>query len=496
MVCTSALALAVPVTRAAPDAPGIRSEPGSNVSSGGWATAQAPWHFSAGDTLAVDARLGHASLARRAGVSRAAGETFVFASVTGADTAASSAPPTNLAIVIDRSGSMVGQRIANAIAGAVGAVERMREQDIVTVVSFDTAAKVVVPPTRATADARDGILAAIRNIRLGGDTCISCGLEEAMRQLESSSSASDATGDRVNRIVLLSDGEPTDGVKDVPGFRALAAGMRDRGFPITTIGVDVHYEEKVMEAIAVESNGHHYFVANPSGLPAIFAEEFDTLASAVATNAELSIDLAPGVEVEEVFDRTYRREGKRVVVPFGAFAAKQEKTVLMRVRVPVDSDGSEPVAKLSLSFHDLVSRGAGECDGALAVDVVSDGSEQHALDPFVAARVERSKTAATLLEANDLFKQGRIAEARATLAAQQKDLDKSEARALATATAAPAKAKGRGIPGDFAEQKADIERAQAGFAASALPASPAPQNTPQGQAAVRQNATGNFRESF
>ncbi|HEX4517490.1 MAG TPA: VWA domain-containing protein, partial [Polyangiaceae bacterium] len=98
-------------------------------------------HFAAGQTVHLDARLGHATMAKGAN-----GETYLFASVSGAD-AAKAAPPLNLAIVVDKSGSMKGERIARAIDAGVGIVERMRDGDTITVVDFDTVAEVVVAPT-------------------------------------------------------------------------------------------------------------------------------------------------------------------------------------------------------------------------------------------------------------------------------------------------------------------------------------------------------------
>src|SRR5262245_23091037 len=66
-------------------------------------------HFTAGQTLTLDGRLGHATIAKTG-----SGETFLLAQVTGHDAPGMSAPPLNLAIVIDRSGSMKNDRIANA----------------------------------------------------------------------------------------------------------------------------------------------------------------------------------------------------------------------------------------------------------------------------------------------------------------------------------------------------------------------------------------------
>jgi Ca-activated chloride channel family protein len=461
VIASTAGAMAIPVPRASAGAE-------TPIQTEQWwqSTSESISRFTAGQTLAVDARLGHSSLA-----SGSSGETYLYASIAGADAPNASAPPVNLAIVVDRSGSMKGERIASAIAGAVGAVERMRDGDSVTVVSFDTEAQVVVPPTSLTSSNRPGVEAAIRSIRLGGDTCISCGLQEAMAQLSRVS----LSGDHVNRILLLSDGATNHGIVDLAGLRGMAGRMRDKGCSISTIGVDVDFDEKVMAAIANESNGRHHFVANASGLPAVFAQEFDNLVASVARDAELSIELPPGVEVEQVFDRTFRREGNRVVVPFGTFSAKQEKTVLLKLRVPVGREGVQPVADMKLTFRDLLQRSDSSAAGSLALVVKGDGTAQKELDPFVAARLERSRTAQTLTEANILFEQGRGDEARRKLALQAQSLKKAEAEASALARRAPvAKPKAaKSLDKDFGDQIAALDEADRGFAQP-------PPNAPKG----------------
>ncbi len=421
-----------------------------------------PSRLTAGDTLLVDARLGHASIAKNA-----RGETFLFAQVGAADdkdAAAKATPPMNLGIVIDRSGSMKGDRIANAMSAAVSAIERLREGDSVTVVAFDTVAKVVVPPTRVSAGTRPQMEAAVRAIRLGGDTCISCGMQEAMAQL----AQTPLSGDHINRMILLSDGATNTGIKDMPGLRAMAGRMSAKGVTISTIGVDVDFDEKVMAALAQEGNGRHYFVASSSALPAVFSQEFDDLLASVAKDAELVIDLAPGVEVAEVFDRTFRREGNKVIVPFGTFSAKQEKTVLVKLRVPADRDGAQPVADVKLAYRDLLKKADSTATGSLAVWVKSDGTEQRDLDPFVAARVERSRTAQTLTDANKLFESGRVDEARAKLASRKVDLKKTTDDALALAATRPAAAApsraNRSLDKDFEEQAGAIANAEKNFA--------------------------------
>src|SRR5262249_17814855 len=160
-----------------------------------------------------------------------------------------------------------------------------------------------------------------------------------------------------------SNGDANHGIRDVPGFRSMAQRAQDRGTSITTIGVDVDYNEKIMSAIAQESNGRHYFVENDSGLPRVFESEAEALTRTVASNAEASIELAPGIELDRVLDRSFRRLGSRVVVPLGTFARGELKTVLLKVRVPRQAEGVVPVADVELAFRDLVGDADAKCTG-------------------------------------------------------------------------------------------------------------------------------------
>jgi Ca-activated chloride channel homolog len=466
---SSAVALAVPIDQ---QSRSVTSPPASPDSPDRIVAESPPWHVNIGRTLLLDARLGHSSLPNGA-----AAETYLFASITAAD-ALAKAPPVDLAIVVDRSGSMKGARIGNAIAAAVGAVDRMRDGDRIVVVSFDTEAQVVVPLTVVSSTTRSSVESAIRSIRLGGDTCISCGLEEARRQLD----AAQAGPTRVARALLLSDGATNHGITDVPGLRSLAGRMRDRGRAISTIGVDLDFDEKVMSALAIESNGNHYFVGDAAALPSVFNKEFDTLVATMARDADVVIEPAPGVEIEEVFDRPAKRQGSGVVIPLGSFSARDEKSALVKLRVPADRDGSRPVVEMKLVYHDLVEHADQQWPATLSLAVKSDGTAQAELDPFVRARVERSTTAKALAQANELINQGRFAEARASIAGRSADLKNAQAAVnRQPKPSAPAPIRARGFKKDFEDQQDALDRADkvAGSAATAAPSSRAVKEAPK-----------------
>jgi Ca-activated chloride channel family protein len=433
--------------------------------------------FRVGDSLAMEGRLGHARL--RAGQE---GETYLYTEVGAeAKQVARTPAPLNLSIVIDRSGSMRGKKLDNAVAAARGAVRRLRDGDAVSVLSYSADTVTLSPVTTVDVASRERVMAAIGALAPLGNTCISCGLESASELLRQKSGM-------VNRILLLSDGEATTGVRTVEGFRALAARCREAGISITSIGMDVEYNERVMAELAIESNGRHYFVENPEGLPRIFDQEMESLTRTTASEAELVLTLAPGITAAQVYDRTYRAEGQRLTVPLGTFAAGEQKTFLARLRLPAKGPGTEAIADVELHFRDLVQGTRRSERGRLALTLSSDPTLVAALDPVVQLRLSRSEARSALFQANELYRAGRVDEARAvvkkqkdTLAAAQRD---RAARPAAAAAPVPA-ARSREIDADYQRQSTALEKAEDGFKSEG---EASPKKASKAPAQVRANA--------
>src|SRR5262249_21337027 len=125
------------------------------------------------------------------------------------------------------------------------------------------------------------------------------------------------------------------------------------------------YNPRILSALSEESNGRHYFVENDAALVKIFESEAEDIGQAVASGVEAAIDLGPGVELDRVLDRSFRRAGDRVIVPLGAFSKGDLKTVLLKVRVPSDKAGDVHVADVKLTYRDLAAGGDGTCEGKL-----------------------------------------------------------------------------------------------------------------------------------
>ncbi len=449
----------------APDGADAPQQPAANIASDAPDAATDKSRFTVGGTLMMEGRLGHAVLS-----AGRPSETFLYVDVnaSGATPGAGVSAPVNLAIVIDHSGSMKGKRLANAIDAARGMIQRLRDGDTVSVVGYSNDTEVIVPSTTISPSTRAQILARVQPMPSLGNTCISCGVEAGMRMLSQRTGA-------VNRMLLLSDGEANRGVRDVSGLRSLAADIRRRGASISSIGVDVDYNERVMFALARESNGRHHFVEDASRLNRAFDAELQSLVKSVANQASLSIELDPGVILEEVFDRSFQQLGNRVVIPLGMFTASDKKTVLMRLNTPIRQDGELPIAKLDLVYDDLAGGKQGNCHGELAAQLTADPARVSELDPIVLGRVTKSETVAALAEANKLFAAGDDQRARDHIQSQLKKVRKRKKRWSS-------KPKSKGWKGDdpFAGIESPLESAGAGFGAGSASRS--------GRAQVRKNA--------
>ncbi|HTQ07902.1 MAG TPA: VWA domain-containing protein, partial [Polyangiaceae bacterium] len=365
---------------------------------------------------------------------------------------------------------------ANAIAAAQGAVRRLADGDSVSVVDYSNTAHVLVAPTELGPDTRDRVSGEIAAISAGGETCISCGLQTTLGLLGQHA-------DAVERVLLLSDGQATTGILDVAGMQRLADSVRATGATVTTIGVDVDYNERMMTAIAQATNGRHYFVASPEGLPAIFDRELSGLERSVAREAKVELEFAPGVELVEVLDRGFSRDGSRVTVPLGSFAAGEARSVLARVRVTPGGGDTQAVATARVRYDDLALGKPAESDGELVALVTDDGSRSP-LDPEVAEHVERSDTASALNDANGLFEAGDSAGARDRIAKKLDEVQRGRAFAVAAAPA-PKKAA---LSEAFDKEEAALGAAATAFAEPPPAAAASAADIRRSKAALKENA--------
>ncbi len=254
-------------------------------------------------------------------------------------------PPVNVAIVLDRSGSMSGPKIEHARQAAVEALQRLGGDDIVAVVTFDDGAESVVPATKMTN--RDDIVAAIQKITPRGRTALFAGLSRAAEELRKFK-----TPQMVNRIVLLSDGIANVGPSSADEMGRYGVSLAKESISVTTIGLGLDYNEKLLAQLAQHSDGNHAFIKEPGELAAVFTEEFGDILSVVAQEMQVKITCPEGVRPVRVLGRDASIRGDTVEVAMNQLRAGQEKYVLLEVDVPAGTGStSQLIGDVEVSYR-------------------------------------------------------------------------------------------------------------------------------------------------
>lgn len=389
--------------------------------------AKARSEFSVEGTVKLTGRMGHPVIA-----DGRSDDTFVFLNLSAQQEAfGASVTPADVTIVIDRSGSMRGARMDMAIAAARGMVSNMRNGDTVSVVSYDANASVVVPPTRIDPRSRGEVMARVLGVRPGGHTCVSCGVEQAL-------ALAPRGRDTAHRVLLLSDGKANRGLSTSSQFASVAQMARRTQSSVTSIGLGIDYDERLLSSLSRQTNGFHHFAERPDQLQPIFEQELEAVSKTVAAAASVDVTLAPGVQLLEVMDRANTRDGNRINVPFGTFTAGTDKTLLLRVRLPAGQQGIRSVGDFALNYTDAATGRRELAQGALEVTV---GSQTAELDPTVEARVAQSETVRELDAANALLAAGREDEARVALGRSRSRVKKRRKAASGRGSFAPAAAR-------------------------------------------------------
>lgn len=239
--------------------------------------------------------------------------------------------PVNLALVLDRSGSMAGQKLDDAKRAAAELVRRLTIEDRLAFIDYGTNIK-VLPSRQVTEEVREELLRAITQLREDGSTNLSGGLTEAARALRPFVGSY-----RVSRAILLSDGQPTMGLVQEPELFDLARSLREQGITVSALGVGEDFQESLMRGMAEQGGGFSGFIDDSARLAEVFSRELDQATGTVARRVELELLLPEVVESAEVMGLSATREGNVVKVPLYDLAGGQSVRVVAKLTLKTRS---------------------------------------------------------------------------------------------------------------------------------------------------------------
>lgn len=347
--------------------------------------------------------------------------------------------PGTLEVVLDRSGSMHGGRLAGAKTALTALVDQLDPRDNFGLVVFDNAVAVPVPAGPLTDKA--AVKRAIDGVHAGGSTDLSGGyirgLQEARR----------VTGPAGGTVLIISDGHANAGITDPPTLAQVAAQAYADGVTTSTLGFGLGYDERLMSAIARGGSGNEHFAEEPDAAVAMIAGEVAALLAQTVQAASLHLRLTPAVRrVLVVNDLPASPVGDGLMVELGSFYADETRKLVLTFDIPaLAALGLTEVATLAFTYVELPALVQHTVTVPVHVNVVpGDQAAGRVPDPLVRTEVVYLQAQQAKRRASTLLSNGDEAGALKEIRQAQQDI------AAARATAPEA------LAADLAEEAATL----------------------------------------
>jgi Ca-activated chloride channel family protein len=325
--------------------------------------------------------------------------------------------PLNISMVIDKSGSMAGEKLENVKKALDFVIDQLRSEDRLSVVEYDNLVSVLQPQQHVRDKA--ALHKKVKGITSGSTTNLSGGMLEGYTQVRGS-----RQDGLVNRVLLLSDGLANEGVTEPAAIQQIAQKkFRQEGIALSTFGVGADYNEDLMTNLSEYGGGNYYFIESADKIPEMFAHELQGLLAVVAQRTQVSIRVPRGVKFSQVFGYLSEVQGDTVTINFNDVFSEEEKPVVVEFELTDQAEGDLTFIS-TLSYEDVVeTMGHVEVIRETTVSMTSDpeafkdGLNVKALDNVAQFRANALLEKA--IEAMDKFESERakklLAEAKAYL---------------------------------------------------------------------------------
>lgn len=197
---------------------------------------------------------------------------------------ASQWPPLSLAVVVDTSGSMDRDRKIDFVRDGLGIlIDGLADEDRFSLIGYAERAEVIYPMGEVRGN-RVAIRAAVDALEAEGGTNLHHGLETGFRTV-----LAEYDSGRQNRVILLSDGNPTVGIQNPSAITEMSKGYNSDGIGLTTVGLGTDFNAALMRDLALQADGNFYFLEDSGAVSEVFDEELSFFTVPVAFDLKLSV---------------------------------------------------------------------------------------------------------------------------------------------------------------------------------------------------------------
>ncbi|HSZ24094.1 MAG TPA: VWA domain-containing protein, partial [Cytophagaceae bacterium] len=257
--------------------------------------------------------------------------------------------PLNISVVFDRSGSMEGERIRYGKTALEYLIDHLEPIDNASIVIYDHLAEVLHGSTPVTN--KEHLKKKLEHIRPRGATSISAGLELGYAEVKST-----YDNNKINKIFLMSDGIPNEGITDPYLLERMVKVFSSKNnISLSSFGLGHEFDEVLMHDLAEAGGGNYYYIASPEDAARDFVSEIKTLLSVVAKRTSLSVEFPSDyLELSKVYGQHSTVAGDMIFIDLKEVHPNETNGILLKFNIlqPVNST---LVFNTSLAYDNVLS---------------------------------------------------------------------------------------------------------------------------------------------
>jgi Ca-activated chloride channel homolog len=308
----------------------------------------------------------------------------------------------NLSLAIDRSGSMAGGALHHALKAAEAVVDKLESDDILSIVTYDDDVDTIFGPAPVTDKA--AVKTLIRKVRAGGITNLSGGWLQSCEHVKKN-----FDGQKVNRVLLLTDGHANAGIQDEKILISTAAKKNEEGIVTTTLGFAQGFNEDLLIGMARAATGNFYFIQSIDDASEVFTIELDTMKSVIAQHLTATLEFSPNVSLTDTLSlaKVSKDAAGKTVLVLGDMYEGEDKLLGLTLNLPELSNiGEHPVLSLSYSAdaiqNGVISQASGDTNVIAKVGTIEEAAAAYSSSVTLElSRLKIAKAKETALELAD-----------------------------------------------------------------------------------------------